>query len=266
MLLLRLRQRDLAHMRHAPRNYGRWLYYDFVRDGYPFFVTDGRTQRFKEDDPDDLADNHMLGRPSFRGDDPSQLERLCDWLRTQQETRGNVPKFIVSASVFVPNTIQSTRSDRKKNECDSWPAYPSTRRELLDAIVTHGVQNVVFLSGDIHNSNVAEIRFSGTPEAEKLRALSVTSSAFYWPFFFADGEPSNYVHYSGSRRTPDSFRVNAEVTMDYRAWNFTQEDNYCRLHLDRAGSRLEVTVKDEDGNVVKRGRRRLMSRLTLARW
>ena len=58
----------------------------------------------------------------------------------------------------------------------------------------------------------------------------------------------------------------AEVTMDYRAWNFTQEDNYCRLHLDRAGSRLEVTVKDEDGNVVKRGRRRLTGRLTLARW
>jgi alkaline phosphatase D len=53
------------------------------------------------------------------------------------------------------------------------------------------IQNVVFLSGDIHCSNIARINFSGSPEVKTLKAFSITSSAFYWPYPFADGEPSN---------------------------------------------------------------------------
>ena len=85
---------------HSPRNFGMRLYYSFECAGYPFFVLDGRTQRFKEDRANFLQDNSLLGRPSAPGEDPSQLEELCDWLRAQQRDHGDVPKFIVSAKCF----------------------------------------------------------------------------------------------------------------------------------------------------------------------
>ena len=53
---------------------------------------------------------------------------------------------------------------------------------------------MVFLSGDIHCSNVAELSFARKGKDLGIKAFSITSSAFYWPFFFADGEPSSFVH------------------------------------------------------------------------
>ena len=73
---------------HSPRNFGMRLYYSFECAGYPFFVLDGRTQRFKEDRAKFLPDNSLLGHPSAPGEDPSQLEELCRWLRAQQRDHG----------------------------------------------------------------------------------------------------------------------------------------------------------------------------------
>ena len=101
---------------------------------------------------------------------------------------------------------------------------------MLRRIVDAGVQNVVFLSGDIHCCNVAEV---GTPEAERIKAFSVMSSAFYWPFSFADGEPSDFVHDSRAKGQKNTFRFadsrGREVAMDYRAWNFSQDDNFSHV-------------------------------------
>lgn len=169
---------------HGPRTYGKRLYYSFDCGNYPFFVLDTRTQRYLEDEPDNLSDNHLLGRPTHPGARPGQLQRLLDWLKAQQTSRGNVPKFIVTSSVFVPSSM-SARADRKpeaKEKSDSWPGFPKTREAILRCIVDNGVQNVVFLAGDIHCSNVAEMRFKGTRAAAAIKAFSVTSSAFYWPF------------------------------------------------------------------------------------
>jgi len=239
---------------HSPRNWGRRLYYKFDCGGYPFFVLDTRTQRYLDDVADDLGDNHLLGRPALGGDEPNQLSRLLDWLKQQQATRKNIPKFIVSSSVFVPNPMSArVRANIKKLEgSDSWPAFPTTRRALLDCIVENRIQNVVFLSGDIHCSNVAAMRFSGSPDAEKLRAFSVTSSALYWPFPFADGDPSDYVHDSREAGQEDSFELSNGITMDYEAWNFTQEDNYCRIDLDRTKTEIRVRAFNDDGTLIRR--------------
>jgi len=185
---------------HGPRDFGRLLYYTFTCAGYPFFVLDARTQRYRDDEIG-LADNHMLGRPTIDPRHPSQLRRLKAWLTAQQERIGDAPKFVVSSSVFVPNEIRERQDPalpeenrRRREASGAWPAYPETRRGLLEHIVVGGIQNVVFLCGDVHCANVAEMRFSGTPAAERLRAFSVTSSSFYWPFPFADGDPNLYVH------------------------------------------------------------------------
>jgi alkaline phosphatase D len=257
---------------HGPRTWEGPLYYTFECNGYPFFVLDTRTQRYTDEDMS-LADNHLLGRPALDPSEPTQLDRFLAWLTRQQAQRGPAPKFVVTASVFVPNDVATTKGDAKKLKDDSWPAFPETRRAVLDHIVKGNIQNVVFLSGDIHCANVAAMRFGGSPAAQALRAVSITSSAFYWPFPFADGNPADYVHDSTDPRTPDTFdvSVNPTITMDYKAWNFTQEDNFCRIDVDRASHRLVVHVFDWKGARVQKedpnGRKQdLISELDLAAW
>jgi len=252
---------------HGPRTYGGRLYYCFECDGYSFFVPDTRTQRYVDDIENSLDDNHLLGRPSLDPNEPSQLDHLLGWLSEQQESRGAAPKFVVSSSVFVPNSVLSAKGVRHKLKDDSWPAFPTTRKALLDHIVQKRIQNVVYLSGDIHCSNVSEIYFRGSPAAEKLKAFAVTSSAFYWPFPFADGAPSDYVHDSTDARTPDTFPLADGIKMDYKAYNFTQEDNFCRLGIDRGRRTLTVSVFDWRGDPVKKPNGEdLVSVLELAEW
>lgn len=265
---------------HGPRTWGRRLYYRFDCGGYPFFVLDTRTQRFLEGRPGDLEANHLLGRPSHPTAPPGQLARLLSWLREQQRTRGAAPKFVVTSGVFVPSpmsarTAMAAEDPEALEKSDGWPGFPGTRAAILRTIVEHGVQNVVFLSGDIHCANLAEITFAGTPEAARLRALSVTSSAFYWPFPFADGEPSDFVHDSKAPGQEDTFSFHLSdgraVTMDYQARNFSQEDNFSHLTVDRASHSLRVRVRDSKGRIVSEedgrgGRVVLDERLWLAEW
>jgi alkaline phosphatase D len=267
---------------HSPRTFQTRLYYSFDCNGYPFFVLDTRTQRYMDDIENSLADNHLLGRPTIGNEEPSQLDRLLRWLVAQQQKRGDVPKFIVTSSVFAPSPI-SAREGREgtpeqkvkwQEGSDSWPAFPETRKEILKTIIKNKIQNVVFLSGDIHCANVAEIRFKGSPEAESLKAFSVTSSAFYWPFPFADGEPSSFVHDSTKPDQLDTFVIDEQHVMDYVATNFTQEDNFCRVDLDPKAFSLKVTAMDKDGRVIRRrdwlGRdidsQPIISALQLAPW
>lgn len=234
---------------HSPRSFDLMLYYHFACGGYPFFVLDTRTQRFRGVS---LENNHLLGRPSTHPEsEPNQLDILCAWLLRQQQDRKNAPKFIVSSGVFVPNGVDSLQSKEAKNNSDSWPAFPATRARLIDHIVKNGIQNVVFLSGDIHNFNVAEIRFGGHGNARDLKALSVTSSGLYWPFPFADGDPSGYVHDSRSSTPMDTFQTESGITMDYRASNFSQDDHFCQIDIDRDKHRLTARPIGRDGAVIR---------------
>lgn len=251
---------------HGPRTWKQLFYSTFDCAGYPAFVLDTRTQRYK-DDQVGLLDNHLLGRPSLDPvNHPGQLQRLLEWLSAEQRDRGNVPKFIVTSSVFAPNDmserIDPTPKDdagadalygfnaARRGDSDSWPAYPTTRLRLLKHIVENRIQNVVFLSGDIHCSNVAEIEFSGNAGRD-LKAFSVTSSAFYWPFPFADGDPNNYVHDSRKAGQKDPFPIaDTDAVMNYRAFGFTQEDNFSRIDIDKAAATLTVRIFDNKGKLV----------------
>lgn len=259
---------------HSPRNFGAWgnveggtgdkLFYSFECCGYPFFVMDSRTQRIRDDDDHVLEDNHLLGYPAkpTAPDHKGQIDILCEWLVAQQIKHGDRPKFIVSPSVFVPNGVETAgndeRSDRKKCEDDAWAAFPTTRRQLLRAIVDNGVQNVVFLSGDVHCSNLAEITFTNRTDgsALPLRAFGITSSAFYWPWAFADGDPLSFVHDSTIERDDFPLRVNPDdvgypdIVMSYRAHDFVQEDNFTRVDIGEK----EIVVRNYDREGAMLGR------------
>lgn len=250
---------------HCPRNYGddakknqgNRLYYSFEAAGFPFFVMDGRTQRVRDDEDLDLSDNHMLGRPGKGTGYIGQIDEVCDWLVQQQKDYGDRPKFIVTASVFVPNEVKTTRGPAEKAADDSWPAFPLTRDQLLCAITDNNVQNVVFLSGDIHCSNVAEIHFLD-PQGQKspLQAYSVTSSAFYWPYPFADGDPLGYVH--DSTKENDDFAMTNKFTMQYRAWNFQQNDNFSQVEVNWKSKTLHVRTFGKDGKKLDEERLKLV--------
>jgi alkaline phosphatase D len=264
---------------HGPRTWGQLLYYTFECAGYPFFVLDTRTQRLKnsaERSRDQgLRDNHMLGYPNIDPVHPGQLRRLLDWLSDQQKARGDAPKFIVTSSVFVPNSMDERLYDAdapadldklwfevnrdNRDRSDSWPAFPLTRRAILERILADKVQNVVFLAGDIHCSNVAEMEFERRNGAGvallPLKAFSVTSSAFYWPFPFADGDPNGYVHDSRQEGQQDPFPVSDDTVMHYRSFGYTQKDNFTRLDIDQAAGTLTVRVFDREGKPVRLGDR-----------
>lgn len=261
---------------HSPRSYGTRLYYNFACAGYPFFVLDTRTQRFINKIENDDSDNHMLGRPSLsQEDEPGQIERLLAWLQKQQENIGDAPKFIVTSSVFTPNPV-SARANMGvacREASDSWPGFPNTRKEILNCMIKHKIQNVIFLSGDIHCANVARMRFNGSAAAKKLKSFSITSSAFYWPFPFADGEPSDYVHDSKDKKQEDTFYIDEDsgLTMDYTAEGFTQDDNFCHISIDKASHEIKVSAFNKVGEIIcKTGRdgieRPLITTLDLAKW
>jgi alkaline phosphatase D len=269
---------------HGPRTYGRLLYYTFDCGPFPFFVIDTRTQRFK-DDAAGLSDNHMLGRPSIDPAFPGQLKRLLAWLAGMQRQNGDVPKFIVTSSVFAPNSMDERLAPAqdgeppedlfltnaaRRNDSDTWPAFPNTRLDILKCIVENNVQNVVFLSGDIHCANVAEMVFERDGQALPLKAFGVTSSAFYWPFPFAVGDPNDYVHDSRLPEQRDPFPIDQATKMHYRSYGYTQEDNFSRLEIDRASHSLKVRVFDNKGRQLStvdlEGVRRAENILQLAAW
>jgi alkaline phosphatase D len=250
---------------HGPRTWGRRLYYRFDCGEYPFFVLDTRTQRFKDEDPG-LADNYMLGRPTIDTDPEhqSQLHRLLDWLADEQRTRGNAPKFVISSTVFVPNAMDEriidgppmSPEDRRLNSSmkrcadgDSWPVYPETRQAILERIAAETpVQNVVFLTGDIHCS--ARMYFENADGYDRgIIAYDITSSAFYWPFPFADGDPNSYVHDSKASGQTDGFPISGGE-MNYRSWGFTQEHNYCRIDIDRQRYEMQIRYYNRDGSLL----------------
>lgn len=256
---------------HNPQNYYGKLFYNFTCHNYPFFVLDVRTQKYRNIDISNGLDNHMLGRPTIDLDHPNQLDIFLEWLYQQQQENGNVPKFVVTPCVFVPSPIHERteiQSQQTFDEGDSWPAFPVTKRKILQFIIDHDIKNVIFLSGDIHNVNIAKMYFSSTDEhtQQKINNLSIhsiTSSAFYWPWPFADGNPSDFVHDSSLPGQKDTFYVNNNIKMDYQAWNFCQKNHFTRVTLDRQKSKIIVKNFEDDGNLINF---RKTSELNLERW
>lgn len=104
----------------------------------------------------------------------------------------------------------------------------------------------------------------------KIIAYDITSSAFYWPFPFADGDPNNYVHNSTKDDQLDPFPIADGGTMNYTAWGFTQEDNFCRIEIDKPGKALRVHHYDRAGKLLKvadeKGKLIGVNTLPLAAW
>ena len=69
---------------------------------------------------------------------------------------------------------------------DAWDGYPASLHRLLAGVYERGTNDVVFLSGNEHLSNVARIQISKLDDPGVVLAHSVHSSALYAPYPFAN--------------------------------------------------------------------------------
>jgi alkaline phosphatase D len=143
--------REFQHI-HNPQSYGPApLYYNFSFGQYRFFVMDIRTERFHNP-----PGNQMIGEP--------QLEDFFEWLQTYP----NDIKFVVSSGPFVGEV---------RNSNDKWSGVPfrPQREEIIEFIAEHRIPNIIFLTGDRHNSYYASLKIA-VPGGEDIIVHELMSS------------------------------------------------------------------------------------------
>ena len=63
----------------------------------------------------------------------------------------------------------------------------------------------------------------------------------------------DFIHDSTASGQEDTFDIGGGYTMDYVAQSFTQEDNFCRVDIDRENAAATVLVFDTKGKRVRKG-------------
>ena len=159
------------------------LWYEFTASGFPVFVMDTRTER-------DSRHDKAASGGGARLVSQRQMKALDTWLRSLAgSTR---PKIIASASILFPMTCESLRDPSYARREDGWHGFPQTRDEVLNAILDHQVQNVVFLGGDVHCATSARVRLHDVSTGDTLDAYCITASALYAPLSFANSKPNEF--------------------------------------------------------------------------
>ncbi len=139
-----------------------------------------RDERVDADDPEtDREDRTITGH---------QQERwLADSLRTSGARWKLIGNPVMMAPMLMPprprgqelavkrTTDPMTWGEARPNT-DTWDGYPAERRRLLQGIADAGVEDVMFLSGDVHTAWGNEIELEGRPVATELVCNAVTSN------------------------------------------------------------------------------------------
>ncbi len=118
------------------------VFHQFKWGDAEFFLTDGRYWRDVEGD--------LLGKAQ------------TDWLKAALKASKATFKLVGCGSRF---TLAGSS--------DSWAAYPTAQKALLDFVFANKIGGVVFLSGDIHRHEVRKIHAGGTG---KYALYELTSS------------------------------------------------------------------------------------------
>lgn len=86
-----------------------------------------------------------------------QFKELTNWLKKVARTGRKDPiKFVVSPVPLFPDLSEEGRLGAP---LDKWAAGVWQRHELLEFIRTKEIKKVVFLSGDVHASSIAELTY-----------------------------------------------------------------------------------------------------------
>lgn len=158
------------------------LWYNFEYGDSDFFVLDTRSgnevskKLIKASEAgNEVTDPKIL--------DNEQFKALKQWLLSRKSHDG--VKFIVSPVPVFPDTLQPFKGEPE----DKWGGGVWQRHDLLEFIRTKKIRKVVFLSGDVHVSTIAELVYceSGTQCDEDFRIYNILSSPFNWSLIFGVG-------------------------------------------------------------------------------
>lgn len=186
-------------------------WYQFSDGDIEWFVTDSRTRRNLS-----LEDRRIL--------DAEQEQALCKWLI---ESAARV-KLVVTSVMFYP--------DRKLDGDDAWKGFPAQRLRLLELIRTHRLQNVVFISGDVHGSLTSRLTHSSDPDFE---VHTIVSSPLHNSKLLPYAEASTFILDQPLACTADG-EYRHELTSEV-----VSQDNFAHM-LVEAGQ-IRVNYHDRDG-------------------
>lgn len=140
-----------------------------------------RDERLEADDPATHAPDRTLTGPD-------QHAWLVEELRSSNARWKLIGNPVMMAPMLMPHrpaaqqlALQSSTDPMSwgpaKPNTDTWDGYPAERRRLLGLIEAEEIEDVVFLSGDVHTAWAAEVHGpSGAPVAAELVCASVTSN------------------------------------------------------------------------------------------
>jgi len=123
-----------------------------------------------------------------------QLDELKSWLcRVRHVDR---PKFIFMGSVIAPLKREVEEQKLWMRE-DGVAGYPRELDQIARCILEHQVPGVVFVSGDLHLSYVANLELRDKPGSgnASIRALQIVSSGLYAPLSFINTQASELKHH-----------------------------------------------------------------------
>jgi cholesterol oxidase len=215
----------------------RALWYPLSHDCevvYPAFVMDTRSER-------ELRVAGMAGYAA-RITGATQWRALEQWLLQVHRDRPDAPKFLFSGSVVAPIARDFARHESLWRCEDGWAGYPGSLGRLIEAIVSKGIRNVVFVGGDLHFSAAGrlDLKWNGHPP---VTAWQIVSSGLYAPMPFANNQPGSY-----DWNTPYPIHVphsNAAVTANMGLL-CTGVQNFVRVDVRSANGSLEMRVRAND--------------------
>lgn len=101
-----------------------------------------------------------------------------DWLKRGLQGSGARFKLVGNPDMIAPLGLAPLGATLATVNSDQWDGYPAERAELLGTIAEKGIQDVVFLTGDIHLYMANDLLFGGRSVATEYIGGSVNSPGF----------------------------------------------------------------------------------------
>ena len=176
-----------AHWRYqGSLNPAPWVpdspHYSFRPAGALVVMLDTRRQRAPRRLGSAVAGIDLDGAQIVR---PASMRKALELLR---DAPPEVAKFFVSPAPLLPLRQPRPSHAAERLRADGWDGYPASMLDVLQFVVAHRIQRLVFLSGDAHLSSVCRLRLDDT-----LTVHAVMSSGLYAPWPFANGDPGDYL-------------------------------------------------------------------------
>lgn len=201
------------------------VWYPFSFAGFPFFMADTRTER-KPRTAETIKGARIMS--------DTQFCRLKQWLTNAQR---DTPKFVASPACFLPRHVHATpgRTFDSALRSDAWDGYQASLFGLLKHIVTQGIENVIFLSGDEHLSFAVRADVENQRTRKTVRLYSIHSSGLYSPLPFSNAAVQSL------RLTDEfSFQLGDTFLCTVQPIEVTPGDGFALVHVEKRDTQWSV--------------------------